>query len=55
LTHRHEDYCPFKGQAAYFSLKGGPEKRADHENPYDKDAAIKDCRLLSNKSIRSRR
>jgi|SRR5687767_2668392 len=41
----HSTYCPFKGQASYFSLTGG--RSADnavwsYETPYDEVAGIKD-------------
>jgi uncharacterized protein (DUF427 family) len=40
---RHETTCPFKGQASYYSLKGGPENAAwSYERPYDEMTAIKD-------------
>jgi len=36
-------YCPFKGQASYFSVKGGPENAVwTYENPYDDMLAIKE-------------
>lgn len=36
-------YCPFKGQASYFSVRGGPENAIwTYENPYDEMLAIKD-------------
>jgi uncharacterized protein (DUF427 family) len=39
----HGSYCPFKGQAAYFSVKGGPENAVwTYENPYDEMLAIKE-------------
>ena len=39
----HHTYCPFKGQASYFSLKGGPENAVwSYEEPYDEMAALKD-------------
>ena len=32
----HHTYCPFKGEAAYYSLKGGPENMVwSYEKPYD--------------------
>ncbi len=37
----HQTYCPFKGHASYYSLKGGPENAAwSYEQPYDEMAAI---------------
>ena len=39
----HRTHCPFKGDASYYSLKGGPENAAwSYEHPYDEMAAIKD-------------
>ena len=39
----HHTYCPFKGDASYYSLKGGPENAAwTYEQPYDEMLAIKD-------------
>jgi uncharacterized protein (DUF427 family) len=39
----HGTYCPFKGQASYFSVKGGPENAIwTYENPYDDMLAIKE-------------
>jgi uncharacterized protein (DUF427 family) len=39
----HHTYCPFKGQASYFSLKDGPENAVwSYEEPYDEMAALKD-------------
>ncbi len=39
----HQTYCPFKGNASYYSLKGGPENAAwSYEQPYDEMSAIKD-------------
>jgi uncharacterized protein (DUF427 family) len=36
-------YCPFKGQASYFSVKGGPANSIwTYEDPYDDMLAIKD-------------
>ena len=38
----HTTYCPFKGHAAYFSLKNGPENAVwSYEEPYDEMSAIK--------------
>ena len=35
-------YCPFKGQASYFSVKGGPENAIwSYEDPYDDMLSIK--------------
>jgi uncharacterized protein (DUF427 family) len=39
----HETTCPFKGQASYYSLKGGPENSVwSYERPYDEMLAIKE-------------
>jgi len=39
----HSTHCPFKGDASYFSLKGGPQNAVwSYEQPYDEMAAIKD-------------
>ena len=39
----HTTHCPFKGDAAYFSLANGPENAVwSYERPYDEMAAIKD-------------
>ena len=37
----HTTHCPFKGDASYFSLVGGPENAAwSYEAPYDEMLAI---------------
>jgi len=39
----HSTHCPFKGDASYFSFKGGPANAVwSYERPYDEMAAIKD-------------
>ncbi|HKW39147.1 MAG TPA: DUF427 domain-containing protein [Burkholderiales bacterium] len=39
----HDSYCPFKGRASYFSVKGGPENSIwSYEDPYDEMLAIKE-------------
>ena len=39
----HQTYCPFKGNASYYSLREGPENAAwSYEQPYDEMLAIKD-------------
>ena len=39
----HHTYCPFKGQASYYSLKGGPENVVwSYETPYDEMLALKE-------------
>jgi len=39
----HTTHCPFKGDASYFSVVGGPENAAwSYESPYDETMAIKD-------------
>ena len=37
----HHTYCPFKGEASYYSIKGGPENAVwSYEKPYDEMRAI---------------
>jgi uncharacterized protein (DUF427 family) len=42
----HETYCPYKGDASYFSIPAGGEKTVNsvwtYENPYDAVADIRD-------------
>ena len=39
----HRSYCPFKGQASYYSLADGPENAVwTYEQPYDEVAVIRD-------------
>ena len=39
----HTTHCPFKGDASYFSLAGGPENAVwSYEAPYDEMLAIKE-------------
>ena len=39
----HQTYCPFKGNASYYSLKEGPDNAAwTYEQPYDEMLAIKE-------------
>lgn len=39
----HHTYCPFKGEASYYSLTSGPENAVwSYEHPYDEMMAIKD-------------
>jgi len=39
----HTTHCPFKGDASYFSVKGGPENAVwSYEAPYDEAMAIKE-------------
>jgi uncharacterized protein (DUF427 family) len=39
----HQTYCPFKGQAAYYSLKNGAENAVwSYEQPYDEMQVIKE-------------
>jgi uncharacterized protein (DUF427 family) len=39
----HQTYCPFKGQASYYSLVNGPENAVwTYEQPYDEMLAIKE-------------
>ena len=38
----HSTHCPFKGDASYFSVVGGPENAVwSYEVPYDETMAIK--------------
>jgi uncharacterized protein (DUF427 family) len=40
---QHRTYCPYKGEAAYFSLVGGAQNAAwSYEDPYDEVSPIKD-------------
>ena len=39
----HSTHCPFKGDASYFSLKGGPRDAVwSYERPFDEMAAIRE-------------
>jgi len=39
----HKTHCPFKGDASYFSLKGGPQNAVwSYEAPFDDMLVIKD-------------
>jgi uncharacterized protein (DUF427 family) len=39
----HRSFCPFKGHASYWSLKGGAENAVwSYEDPYDDMLAIKE-------------
>jgi uncharacterized protein (DUF427 family) len=39
----HQSYCPFKGQASYYSLKDGAENAVwSYERPYDEVDVIKE-------------
>jgi len=39
----HQTHCPFKGDASYFSVAGGPENAVwSYETPYDEMLAIKE-------------
>jgi uncharacterized protein (DUF427 family) len=39
----HTTHCPFKGDASYFSVAGGPENAVwSYEAPYDEMLAIKE-------------
>jgi uncharacterized protein (DUF427 family) len=39
----HHTYCPFKGNASYYSLVNGPENAAwTYETPYDEVLVIKE-------------
>ena len=36
-------YCPFKGDASYYSIKGGPENAVwSYEQPYDETSVLKE-------------
>jgi uncharacterized protein (DUF427 family) len=40
----HTTHCPFKGDASYFSVAGGPDNAVwSYEAPYDEMLALKDC------------
>jgi uncharacterized protein (DUF427 family) len=37
----HESFCPFKGYATYYSIKGGPEDAVwSYEDPYDEMSVL---------------
>jgi uncharacterized protein (DUF427 family) len=39
----HRTHCPFKGDASYFSVAGGPDNAVwSYEAPYDEMLAIKE-------------
>jgi uncharacterized protein (DUF427 family) len=39
----HRTHCPFKGDASYFSVAGGPENAVwSYETPYDEMLAIRE-------------
>jgi len=39
----HQTYCPFKGHAAYYSLKDGPENAVwTYEKPYDEMSVLRE-------------
>jgi len=39
----HRTHCPFKGDASYFSLRGGPRDAVwSYEQPFDEMAAIRE-------------
>jgi len=43
VRSKQESYCPFKGKAAYYSFKDGPEDAVwSYEAPYDEFRAIKE-------------
>ena len=43
IRSSHRTHCPFKGDAAYFSLVNGPENVVwSYEQPYDEMSVIKD-------------
>ena len=40
---RHTTHCPFKGDASYYSIAGGPENAVwSYETPYDEMSAIRE-------------
>ena len=43
IRSSHRTHCPFKGDAAYFSLANGPENAVwSYEQPYDEMSVIKE-------------
>jgi uncharacterized protein (DUF427 family) len=43
LRSNHQTYCPFKGDASYYSLVNGPVNAVwTYEEPYDEVSAIKE-------------
>jgi len=43
IRSSHRTHCPFKGDAAYFSLVNGPENAVwSYEQPYDEMSVIKE-------------
>ena len=39
----HSSHCPYKGDASYYSIRGGPENAVwSYEDPFDDMAVIKD-------------
>ena len=39
----HQTYCPFKGHAAYYSLKDGPKNAVwTYEKPYDEMSVLRE-------------
>jgi len=43
VRSKHQTVCPFKGTAAYYSLKNGAENAVwTYETPYDEVSAIKE-------------
>ena len=39
----HQTYCPFKGQAFYYSFRDGPQDAVwSYENPYDEMRSIRE-------------
>jgi uncharacterized protein (DUF427 family) len=43
VPSNHRTHCPFKGDASYFSVTGGPENAVwSYESPYDEMLAIKE-------------
>jgi uncharacterized protein (DUF427 family) len=43
VASEHHTYCPFKGEASYYSLTDGKENAVwSYESPYDEVTAIRD-------------
>jgi uncharacterized protein (DUF427 family) len=43
VRSNHQTYCPFKGQASYYSLEDGPQDAVwSYETPYDEMSSLKE-------------
>jgi uncharacterized protein (DUF427 family) len=43
VRSNHSTHCPFKGDASYYSVKGGPSDAVwSYESPYDEMSSIRD-------------